>query len=82
MYYIAKKYVKDHGLAEDAVQDIFVKVWEKREELDASKSIRGYLFAMLKNYVLNMIRHRKRKILSGYELKEEHHPGKIVPDTR
>jgi len=74
MYYIAKKYVKDKGLAEDAVQDIFVKVWEKRKELDRSKSIRGFLFVMLKNHVLNMIRDRKNKILSGYELKEVHHP--------
>ncbi len=74
MYYIAKKYVKDQSLAEDAVQDIFVKVWEKRDELDTSKSIRGYFFVMLKNHVLNMIRDRKKKILSGYELKEEHHP--------
>lgn len=74
LYYIAKKYVKDRGLAEDAVQDIFVKLWENRGRLDSSKSVNGFLFSMLKNHVLNMIRNRKKKILTGYELKEQHHP--------
>lgn len=65
MYYIAKKYVKDSCLAEDAVQDIFVKLWEKRKQLDETKSVKGFLFTMLKNHVLNMLRDRKKEILSG-----------------
>ena len=72
MYYIAKKYVKSTDLAQDAVQDIFVKLWEKRNRLDESKSIKGFLFTMLRNHVLNMIRDRKDEIVSitGIESKK------------
>lgn len=64
MFYIAKKYVKDSSLAEDAVQDIFVKLWEKRHKLDETKSIKGFLFTMLRNHILNMLRDNKREIIS------------------
>lgn len=64
MYYIAKKYVKSPDLAEDAVQDVFVKLWEKRDRIDDSKSIKGFLFTMLRNHVLNMIRDKKDEIIS------------------
>lgn len=72
MYYIAKKYVKSSSLAEDAVQDIFVKLWEKRDRIDEAKSIKGFLFTMLRNHVLNMIRDRKEEIvsISGIESKK------------
>ena len=76
LYFMARKYLKDRGLAEDAVQDIFVKLWNKRDSLDPSQSVKGLLFTSLKNHVLNMIRDRKNKILSGYELGEESHPRK------
>lgn len=71
MYYVAKKYVKEPSLAEDAVQDIFVKLWENRGSLDSSKSIKGFLFTMLKNHVLNMIRDRKKEIISVSGVPEE-----------
>jgi RNA polymerase sigma-70 factor (family 1) len=71
MFFIAKKYVKDKSLAEDAVQDIFVKLWEKRSRLDDTKPIRGFLFTMLRNHVLNMIRDRKKEIVSVAEVSME-----------
>ncbi len=64
MFYIAKKYVKDPNLAEDVVQDIFVKLWEKRHKLDHIQSVKGYLFTMVRNHVLNMIRDRKSDLIS------------------
>lgn len=64
MYYIAKKYVKSSELAEDAVQDIFVKLWDKRYRIDETKSLKAFLFTMLRNHVLNMIRDRRDEIVS------------------
>ncbi len=80
MYFIAKKYVKDSSLSEDAVQDIFVKLWTKRQKIDETKSIKGFLFTMLKNHVLNMIRDRKDKIISISSTKMEILPRKNLTD--
>lgn len=74
MYYIAKKYLKSSDLAEDAVQDIFIKLWEKREKIDKTKSLKGFLFTMLRNHVLNMIRDKKKDIVSMADLNEEQLP--------
>lgn len=71
MFYIAKKYVKIPALAEDAVQDIFVKLWMKRDRLDETKSIKGFLFTMLRNHVLNMLRDRKDEIVSVSDVNEK-----------
>ncbi|MEX0772799.1 MAG: RNA polymerase sigma-70 factor [Balneolales bacterium] len=80
LFFLAKKYLKDQDLAEDAVQDIFVKLWEKRRSLDASQSVKAFLFTMLKNHLLNMVRNRKKTILSGYEKKEEIQAGRNQTD--
>lgn len=68
-YFIARRYLKDKNLAKDAVQDLFLKFWKKREKLDSSKTIKGFLFIMLKNHLLDMIRKRKtqNKILEKYK---------------
>lgn len=71
MYYISKKYVKDHSLAEDAVQDIFVKLWNKRDKIDDTKSLKGYLFTMLRNHLQNLLRDRKKEIISITEVNRE-----------
>ena len=71
LFYVAKKYVKDEQLAEDAVQDIFLKLWKKRETLDPGKSVKAFMFTMLKNHLLNLIRDRKKKVHSGYEALNE-----------
>lgn len=68
LYYFAKNYLKDDSLVEDAIQDIFLKVWSKREELEGSLSVKSFLFTMLKNHILNIIRDDKtrQRILKSY----------------
>lgn len=69
LYFVAKRYLKDDSLAEDAIQDIFLKLWSKRKELDKSQSLKGFLFTMLKNHLLNMLRKQdnRRKVQEGYK---------------
>ncbi|REG90306.1 RNA polymerase sigma factor [Algoriphagus antarcticus] len=46
-------------LAKDAVQDIFIRIWERRSELDDSKSFKTYLFQSVKFYMYNYARDKK-----------------------
>jgi RNA polymerase sigma-70 factor (ECF subfamily) len=48
----AKRYVKDIQLAENIVQDVFVKIWQNRSQLNPSLNIKIYLYAMVKNHAL------------------------------
>lgn len=60
VYGIAFKYLKNKLQAEDAVHDVFLKLWDYRKKLDPDQSIKGFLFTTTKNHVLNAIRNRKR----------------------
>ncbi|SEM72761.1 RNA polymerase sigma-70 factor, ECF subfamily [bacterium A37T11] len=45
--------------AQDAVQSLFVKLWEKRQALPKTNNFSGYLHQMLRNIILNMLLHKK-----------------------
>lgn len=47
--------VKSQSLADDVVQEVFIKIWEKRDYIDPSKSFQAYLFKIAKNLVLNIL---------------------------
>ena len=69
LYFLALRYLKDQHLAEDAVQDIFIKLWSNRGKLKQS-SIKGYLFAMMKNHLIDTIRKQKSSIKTKEEFKK------------
>ena len=50
-------YVHDTGIAEDIVEDIFVKLWEKRHCLTAISNTRSYLQNAVRNSCLNYLEH-------------------------
>ena len=57
----AFQFLKDHELAEETVQDLFVKIWEKRESLNIESSVKHYFFRSIRNQCLNQIQHEKIK---------------------
>jgi RNA polymerase sigma-70 factor (ECF subfamily) len=52
----ALTFFPNRELAQDGVQDIFVRIWEKRAELDDSKSFKTYLFQSVKFFMYNYAR--------------------------
>ncbi|MDB5030469.1 RNA polymerase sigma factor [Mucilaginibacter sp.] len=50
------KLVKSDEIAEELLQDLFVKVWTSREKFDAEKSFRSYLFKIAENLVYDFFR--------------------------
>jgi RNA polymerase sigma-70 factor (family 1) len=43
-------------LAEEVVQDVFLKIWMSRETLTTVQNFRAYLFVISKNHALNCLR--------------------------
>ncbi|WP_199137502.1 RNA polymerase sigma factor [Pedobacter sp. ASV12] len=48
--------VKDQEVAKELLQDLFLKVWEKRESIDVEKSFKSFLFTIAKNKVYDYLR--------------------------
>lgn len=57
----AKNILKDKDQAEDMVQEVFLKIWDKRNELKVSSSLKAYLFMAVKNHCLNTLKLNERK---------------------
>jgi len=54
-------FVQDHDDAEEIVQSTFLMVWEKKEVLEIRTGVKPYLYAMVRNACLNVIKHEKVK---------------------
>lgn len=54
----ARKYTSDAREAEDMVQNVFLKLWERREWLE-NISLSSFLFMLTKNNCLNYLKHRQ-----------------------
>lgn len=54
----ARNVVKDDVISQDIVQEVFVKVWEKREAIE-SINLEGFLFRLVRNRCIDYIKHLK-----------------------
>jgi len=65
----AYSFLQDKEDAEEIVQSTFLLVWEKRETLEIRTSVKPYLYAMVRNACLNVIKHEKiRQRYAGEEV--------------
>lgn len=71
MYALAYRYLKSEEDAEDAVQSAFMKLWARRESLELNENIGSLLYTILKNHVLNEIRHNAIVVEGNWEMSRE-----------
>ena len=76
LYRFSMGYLKSAENAEEIVQEVFMKIWNNREDLSAQKSFESYLFTISKNGILNTI--RKSKSEQVYLNYVKIHPEKNV----
>lgn len=55
----ATHFLKDEELARDVVQDVFLKLWQKRETLNEVENIEAFAMRMTRNRCLDVIRSNK-----------------------
>ncbi len=70
LIYFSNRIVNDFDEAENIVQEVFVSIWQNRENLDPSQKIKTYLFVAVKNRSLKFIRHENVKHDSFETLQE------------
>ena len=71
MFAFAKNYVPANEDAENIVQDVFLTLWERKEEIEISFTLTTYLFTLVKNRCLNFLRHKLIEEEYNSQMKEE-----------
>ena len=56
LMYFLKRFLKGEANSEDIIQEIFIKIWNTRKDLNPELSFSGYLHTMAQNQVLNVLR--------------------------
>ena len=55
----AREFVKKNEVAEEIVEDVFCKIWEKRKSLEVTVSLKSYLYRSVYNTSLNYLKSEK-----------------------
>lgn len=62
LYSVAFRFMEDAMRAEDMVQELYAKLWDKRYELGEVNSYKAYAVTVLRNLCLDDIRHGRSKV--------------------
>ncbi|WP_316822398.1 RNA polymerase sigma factor [Pedobacter gandavensis] len=62
--------LKDTDMADEVIQELFLKIWEKRELINPSNSFKSYLYTIAENLVYDHFRKvaRDRKLQESFRL--------------
>lgn len=68
----ANSFVRSYEIAEEVVSDVFMKVWEKRQDQEEIENLRVYLYVCTKNAALkSLLKHQKQVAITIDELHVE-----------
>jgi len=62
------KFLKDETVAEDLLQDVFLRIWENRSKIDPDQSFAAFLFTCSRNITFNFKRRLKLELESELHL--------------
>lgn len=58
LYAHAYNKLRNESDARDVVQEMFMKIWHKRQAIEQGNNLAGYLFIALRNGIFNFIKHK------------------------
>lgn len=71
LHAFAYTFMKNDDIAEEIVQNVFFRIWEKRDQLQIDDSLKAYLYRAVHNESLNHLKHLKVK--SSFQLQYSDH---------
>jgi RNA polymerase sigma-70 factor (family 1) len=61
IYRFGLSYLRNKHDAEELTQDVFMKIWEKRDHIDPSQNVKAYIFKIAVNCIYDQIRRMNLK---------------------
>lgn len=67
-FLVSHRYVKVSAVAQEIVNDIFIKIWEDAERITIESSLKSYLYRAVINRSINALNKQKREMQNQREL--------------
>lgn len=61
LYHYGVSVVLDKSLVKEAINDVFVSLWQKRGQLETPKNVKGYIFVCFKRRMYKLLTRRHRE---------------------
>lgn len=81
LYIHAVKMLKDRDEAQDVIQELFTKLWNKRESLTINTSLSAYLYTAVRNRILDIFSHEKVVAIHQQSLQDFINQGEYHTDN-
>ncbi|NJO38943.1 MAG: sigma-70 family RNA polymerase sigma factor, partial [Rhizobiales bacterium] len=80
---VARRIVRRRDLAEEVVQDAFIQIWTKAAHYDPELgSARGWIYTIVRNRALNVIRdHAREELTDEAGIEQLRHDDRVVDDA-
>ncbi|MBN2347286.1 MAG: RNA polymerase sigma factor [Bacteroidales bacterium] len=66
LFHFARLLLKDENEAQDAVQEVYIKLWNMRENFKTINNIEAFAMRMTRNWCLDRIKAKKPKLIENY----------------
>ncbi|HYW95047.1 MAG TPA: sigma-70 family RNA polymerase sigma factor [Bacteroidales bacterium] len=66
LFHFARVLLKDENEARDAVQEIYIKLWNMREDLASIKNVEAFAMRLTKNWCLDRLKAKKPVFVESY----------------
>lgn len=67
VYVFILKYIHSPELSKDLTQEVFIKIWEGRQQLEGVRLLRAYIFTVARNHAFNTL-----KKIASVEVAQSH----------
>lgn len=80
LHYFILRTAKSRQLAEDVVQDVFIKVWDNRMQIDSEQPFKPYLYTIAKRHLLNLLKRVQHEAYIVEEMRKNTSPVENTTD--
>ena len=84
VYHVIRRIVIDHDDTDDLVQEVFVKVWQKKDDFHGDSQLFTWIYRIAVNEALQFLRKKKRTTLvstADYDGMENMLRSQLSPDA-
>lgn len=79
LVHFANSFLQNQQAAEDMAEDSFLKLWERRETIASLSSVKPFLYAVVRNSCIDLLRKQKHQTVYSTRLKKAGEP--LAPDV-
>ena len=80
LYVVAFRFLKNQEEAEDAVQEVFIRLWNRKDQLSQYNSVEALAMTATKNYCIDQLRKTRTIQLDAFRIKPAIFNDRDIPD--